>query len=98
VVTKSGRLTRRERCATTIPELVALIESVPRPRYLTFEEGPLADWLFRNLRAVVGRLVVCDPRRNQLIAKESDKDDPIDAEKLARLFRGFLEARCCGPT
>jgi len=93
VVTKSGRLTRRERCATTIPELVALIESVPRPRYLTFEEGPLADWLFRNLRAAVGRLVVCDPRRNHLIAKESDKDDPIDAEKLARLFRGgYLKA------
>lgn len=93
VVTKSGRLTKRERCPTTIPELVAVIESVPRPRQLTFEEGPLADWLFRNLRGVVDGLVVCDPRRNQLIAKESDKDDPIDAEKLARLFRGgYLKA------
>jgi transposase len=33
-------------------------------------------------------LVICDPRRNSLIAKESDKDDPIDAEKLAELYRG----------
>jgi hypothetical protein len=33
-------------------------------------------------------LVVCEPRRNPLIAKDSDKDDPIDAEKLAQLYRG----------
>lgn len=88
VVTRSGRLTKREQCGTTIPELAALIESVPRTRLLCFEEGPLADWLFRNLRGLVDGITVCDPRRNHLIAKESDKDDPIDAEKLARLFRG----------
>ena len=33
-------------------------------------------------------IVVCEPRRNRLIAKDSDKDDPLDAEKLADLFRG----------
>jgi transposase len=88
VVTRSGRLTKREQCGTTIPELTTLIESVPRPRWLCFEEGPLADWLFRSLRGLVDEITVCDPRRNHLIAKESDKDDPIDAEKLARLFRG----------
>jgi transposase len=88
VVTRSGRLAKREQCGTTIPELAALIESVPRTRLLCFEEGPLADWLFRNLRGLVDGITVCDPRRNHLIAKESDKDDPIDAEKLARLFRG----------
>jgi transposase len=88
VVTRSGRLTKREQCGTTILQLTALIESVPKPRWLCFEEGPLADWLFRNLRGLVEGVTVCDPRRNHLIAKESDKDDPIDAEKLARLFRG----------
>jgi transposase len=55
---------------------------------LTFEEGPLADWLARNLRPYVDRLLVCDPRRNALIAKDGDKDDPIDAERLAQLLRG----------
>jgi transposase len=64
------------------------VESVRRPRRLTFEEGPLADWLARNLTAHVDELVVCDPRRNHLIAKDSDKDDALDAEKLAHLFRG----------
>jgi transposase len=88
VVSQSGRLIKRERCDTTIPQLVELLEGVRRPRVLTFEEGPLADWLARNLRPHVERLIVCEPRRNALIAKDGDKDDPIDAEKLAQLLRG----------
>ena len=93
VVTSSGKLVERQRCGTTIPELRALIEPVRRPRFLTFEEGPLAAWLGRNLRPLVDELVVCDPRRNHLIAKDSDKDDPLDAEKLGQLFRGgYLKA------
>lgn len=87
-VTDAGRLTQRGRCATAIPDLVEWLEAIPRPRRLVFEEGPLADWLARNLRAYVDELVVAEPRRNRLIAAEGDKDDPIDAEKLAQLFRG----------
>lgn len=87
-VSSSGRIIKRERCDTNIPALVSLLESVRRPRTLTFEEGPLADWLARNLRPHVERLIVCEPRRNALIAKDSDKDDPLDAEKLAQLLRG----------
>lgn len=75
-------------CPTTIPKLVEAIESVPRPRHLVMEEGPLADWISRNLRSHVDALQVCNPRRNHLIAKESDKDDPIDAGKLVVLYRG----------
>jgi len=88
VVTTSGRLTKRWRGATTIPSLREAIESVRRPRRVTFEEGPLADWLFRNLSDDADEVLVCEPRRNRLIAKDSDKDDPIDAEKLAHLYRG----------
>ena len=87
-VSKSGKLAGRDRCGTTIPDLIAAVERFRRPRYLTFEEGPLADWLARHLAAHVDRLVVCDPRRNRLVAKDADKDDPLDAEKLAQLFRG----------
>lgn len=88
VATETGRVTRRERCATTIPALTEVITSVRRPRVVVFEEGPLADWLLRELRDVADEIVPCDPRRNHLIAKDSDKDDPIDAEKLAQLYRG----------
>lgn len=87
-VTDSGVVCQRERCDTAIPALVEAIEKVPRPRHVVIEEGPIADWLYRNLVRHVDEMVVCDPRRNHLIAKDSDKDDPIDALKLVQLYRG----------
>ena len=42
-VSNSGKIVKRERCETTIPALTAALESVRRPRTLTFEEGPLAE-------------------------------------------------------
>jgi transposase len=83
-----GELFGRGRCDTNIPALVELLERVPRPRQLVIEEGPLADWLWRNLRTHVDDMIVCEPRRNRLIAADGDKDDPVDAEKLADLYRG----------
>lgn len=87
-VSKTGRLKQRERCPTTIADLRETLAKFPRPRVVIIEEGPLADWLFRELSERGEEVIVCDPRRNALIAKDSDKDDPIDAEKLARLAAG----------
>jgi transposase len=87
-VTEVGDVVHVGRFATSIVTLVHEIEQVPRPRRLVIEEGPLADWLWRNLREHVDEMVICNPRRNHLIAKEGDKDDPIDAPKLAQLYRG----------
>jgi transposase len=89
-MTTTGKVVKKQHCATTIPTLVEAIEQLRRPRRLTFEEGPLADWLARNLRSYVDELRVCDPRRNRLVAEDGDKDDLIDAEKLANLYRGGL--------
>jgi transposase len=88
VKTRANTPGRTWRVSTTIPALREAIASVRRPRYLAFEEGPLASWLYRNLRQDVDRLVVCDPRKNAWVAKGGDKDDPIDAGKLADLFAG----------
>src|SRR6516162_2077535 len=93
VVDRSGRLVLRQRCPTGVPALLAVLEQVPRPRALVIEEGPLAGWLWRHLQAAVDEMVVSEPRRNRLIAQEGDKDDDLDAEKLAQLLRGgFLKA------
>jgi transposase len=93
VKTRANTPGRTWQVPTTIPALREAIASVRRPRYLAFEEGPLASWLARNLKADVERLVVADPRKNAWIAKGGDKDDPIDAGKLADLFiGGFLKA------
>lgn len=88
VLNPAGKVVQRERCDTTIPALVAVLKTVPRPCSVVIEEGPLASWLWRNLPAEVDALVVSEPRRNRLIAKEGDKDDDLDAEKLALLHRG----------
>lgn len=86
--TPGGRVTDRRSLPTSIPPLVEAVRSVRRPRALVMEEGPMAGWLSRNLGEHVDRLIVCDPRRNHLIARDGDKDDPIDSQKLLDLARG----------
>jgi transposase len=88
VVTASGRVVERRRLATTIPALRAALAAVPSPKQVTFEEGPLADWLWRELQSAAEAVVVCEPRRNRLISHGDDKDDPVDAAALAQLLRG----------
>jgi transposase len=88
VIDTAGKVVQRDRRDTTIPALLEVMQNVPRPRSLVIEEGPLAGWLWRNLRAAVDEMVVSEPRRNRLIAKDGDKDDDLDAEKLAQLLRG----------
>jgi transposase len=84
---------RRWQVPTTIPALREVLESVPRPRIVSFEEGALADWLCRELHDSAEQIVVSEGRRNGLIAKDGDKDDPIDAEKLCDLLiGGYLKA------
>jgi transposase len=93
IKTSGGKLVRREHLSTGIPQLRELIESVPRPRRVIFEEGSLAGWLYRNLKGCSDEVIVCDPRRNAHVAKDGDKDDAIDAEKLNDLYRGgFIKA------
>ena len=92
VLTTAGQVVRRERCATTIPALREVVAAVPRPRHLVIEEGPLAGWLWRELHGAVDCMVVSEPRRNRLIAEGGDKDDDLDAEKLAQLLRaGYIK-------
>lgn len=88
VLSPSGELLCRRKVATEIPVLRALITALPGARHVVLEEGPLADWLVRELRPVATAVVACDPRRNAYIAKDGDKDDPIDAFKLGQLYRG----------
>jgi len=52
----------------------------------------MAGWLYRNLKERVDEFIVSEPRRNKLITSDGDKDDKIDASKLAALLRGkFLK-------
>ncbi len=87
-VDRNGRIIQRYHVPTRITALRKVLEQIAKPRVLVFEEGPMAGWLYRSLREHVEKIIVCDPRRNHYIASDGDKDDAIDAGKLAALARG----------
>ena len=69
-----------------------ILQFVHGPRgslHITFEEGTCAAWLHELLKPHVTRVVVCDPRENALL-KAGNKNDRIDARKLADLLRSGL--------
>ena len=53
---------------------------------VAFEEGTSAAWLYDLLKPHVARVVVCNPRKTALL-KHGNKNDRIDARKLANLLR-----------
>jgi transposase len=92
-IEKRNKIVARYAVPTTIPAIANILDSLQGKKYLAFEEGPMAGWLYRNLSKKVDKLVVCDPRRNKLISSDGDKDDRIDSTKLASLLRGnYLRA------
>jgi len=56
---------------------------------VTLEEGTCAAWLHDLLKPHVTKVLVCDPRKNSLL-KSGNKNDRIDARKLADLLRTGL--------
>jgi len=87
-VCRSGKIVGRRRVPTSITEIREYLATIPGRKILTFEEGPMAQWLYRNLRDNDVVILVCDPRRNKLISDDGDKSDDIDAAKLAQLLYG----------
>ncbi len=81
-----GKLVMECVLETKAATIVEFIQGVRGPLALTFEEGTWASWLHDLLKPHVSRLVVCNPRKNALL-KEGNKNDRIDARKLAELLR-----------
>jgi len=82
------KIVQRYSVPTTIIAISEVLKSLPGKKYLTFEEGPMAGWLYRNLKGYVDKIVVCDPKRNKYVYADGDVDDTIAADKLAELLRG----------
>src|SRR5881394_556589 len=87
-----GKLIMECLLETKAATIVEFIQGLQGTLSLTFEEGTSAAWLHDLLKPHVSRVVVCDPRKNALL-KEGNKNDRIDARKLAELLRtGLLSA------
>jgi len=87
-IEKNGKIIARDRVPTNIKSLRKCLGSISGKKAMVVEEGPMAGWLYRNLKSDVDRFVVCDPRRNKLISSDGEKTDAIDAGALATLLRG----------
>lgn len=88
VVGESGAVKMACRIATSAGNFIQFVKSVPKPREIIIEEGPLAGWLNELCFENGETLVISDPKRNHWIASSGTKADPVDAEKLAQLRRG----------
>ena len=83
-----GKIVARYSVPTSIPAITNVLDMFQGTKYIAVEEGPMSGWLYRNLSSKVDDFISSDPRRNKLIASDGDKDDKIDAAKLAFLLRG----------
>ena len=66
--------------------ILEFFEGLRGDLHVTLEEGTSAAWLYDLLKPHVTKLVVCDPRKNASM-REGNKNDKIDARRLAELLR-----------
>ena len=86
VMDAQGKLIMECLLETKAATILEFIQGLQGTLALTFEEGTSAAWLHDLLKPHVSRLVVCDPRKNALL-KDGNKNDRVDARKLAELLR-----------
>jgi transposase len=71
---------------TTKTGLNRLFERMP-PSRVVLEVGTHSPWVSRHLAELAHEVIVANPRKVALICRSRQKDDRLDAEKLARLGR-----------
>ena len=87
-----GKVVLETIVATEAPANIRLVENLAGPLHVTFEETTQAAWLYEVVRRYVTEVLVCDPRRDQLLSEGSKGDKP-DARRLAELLRaGMLKS------
>ena len=88
VVNEAGRLTKAQSIATSAKGLIDFVKQIPGPHIIYMEEGSLAAWALETCVSYGEKLVITDPKENHWIGSSGQKEDPLDARKLALLARG----------
>jgi len=97
VLEESGKLVMQSVIATQAAAILEFLAGLRGTLYLTFEEGTYSAWLYDLLVGRVGKLVVCNPRKNALL-KSGNKSDRIHALKTHTFIRvtDFLQHQRVG--
>jgi transposase len=85
VFDSAGKLVMEAILETKAETILQFLRGLRGSLHVTFEEGTWAAWLHDLLQPQVTRVVACDPRKNALL-KAGNKNDRIDARKLAELL------------
>ena len=89
IMDSRGKVVMDSVIETKAATILEFIQGVRGTLWVTFEEGTCAAWLYDLLKPHVAKVLVCDPRKNALL-KAGNKNDRIDARKLAELLRAGL--------
>jgi transposase len=89
VLDSTGKLVMESILETKAATILQFFQGLRGSVHVAFEEGTCAAWLHDLLKPHVTKLLVCDPRKNSLL-KAGNKNDRIDARKLADLLRTGL--------
>jgi len=89
VLDSAGKLVMESILETKAATIVQFLQGLRGSLSVTFEEGTCAAWLYDVLKPHVTKVLVCNPRKNALL-KAGNKNDRIDARKLADLLRSGL--------
>ena len=89
VMDSTGKLLMESILETKAATILQFVHGLRGSVQVTLEEGTCAAWLHDLLKPHVANVVVCDPRKNALL-KAGNKNDRIDARKLADLLRTGL--------
>ena len=86
----AGKIVMESVIETRANAILDFIHGLRGELQITFEEGTWATWLYDLLKPHVGKLVVCDPRKN---SRQGNKNDRIDARELSdRLYMNKLSS------
>jgi len=88
VVNETGRLVKAKSVTTSVNGFMEFVKTVLPPRTIYMEEGTLAAWALETCVRFREKLVITDAKKNHWIGSSGQKDDSIDALKLAQLARG----------
>ena len=89
VLESTGKLVMECILETKAATILQFVQGLRGSLHVTFEEGTCATWMHDLLKPHVTEVLVCDPRKNALL-KVGNKNDRIDARKLADLLRSGL--------
>ena len=89
VLDSNGKLIMESVLETKAITVLQFLQGLRGSLHVTFEEGMCAAWLHDLLKPHVTKVLVCDPRKNSLL-KAGNKNDRVDARKLAELLRTGL--------